>query len=649
MEEPKSLKIIHFNDTYNINEVKAHNCGGVARFVALMKTFAQPKLTLFSGDLWSPSKQSALFQGEQLILPINRSQVDCACLGNHDFDLGLDRLQYLSSRCEFPWLLSNLTKVTGTRLASSLEYHIIEKGGFKVGLMGLVEFDWIATLNCLDVDDLIYQDFVEAGNSLAEILKEDYGCDLIIALTHMRWPNDVKLAEKAKNIDLILGGHDHMFAVKKINDILVLKSGSDFLTLSEINLQPIEASEPFEEQTEALHDNNIQTGKSYVYRVANKWKVELIKRDITKDISPDPEIEQYIQKCDEQLNEKMKVSLFKTDVTLDTKFTVVRTTETPIGNLIADIVRKDLNADCALFNSGQIRADFVYEPALLTIGDLESMLPYEEPIVLIEVTGEDLLEALENSVCKLPALEGRFLQVSHINFEYDLTKPPMERINRDTLIIDNEPLHKNHKYKVATTQYLFTGKDGFVSLKKGLMLSATTNTRKINEIMYEFFFLLSNHEFLEEYRLYSKHKEELTTNFIRRSILKKKARMEQQGQALKTFQEAMDILLGEKQPNPTNPIENMTGISEAVSPGKRDKSFSNMTSNHEDSGLPVLKVLTKFNIDLLFSQKAILSLDCLVRLRKYQLIKHFERTPDKKIVPVIAPTTEKRITLITSN
>jgi 5'-nucleotidase len=198
MEEKRKLKIIHFNDTYNINEVKAHHCGGVSRFVALMKTFAQPKLTLFSGDLWSPSKQSALFQGEQLILPINRSQVDCACLGNHDFDLGLDRLQHLSSRCEFPWLLSNLTKITGTRLASSLEYHIIERGGFKVGMIGLVEFEWIATLNCLDVDDLIYQDFIEAGNSLGEMLKKDYACDLIIALTHMRWPNDVKLAEKAK-------------------------------------------------------------------------------------------------------------------------------------------------------------------------------------------------------------------------------------------------------------------------------------------------------------------------------------------------------------------------------------------------------------------------------------------------------------------
>jgi hypothetical protein len=451
---------------------------------------------------------------------------------------------------------------------------------------------------------------------------------------------------RPRNIDLILGGHDHMFSVEKINDILLVKSGSDFLTLSEINLQPIDASEQIDEQTEALNDHNVITDHSYIYRVANKWKVELIKRDITKDITPDPEIAEHIRKCDEQVNEKMKVSMFKTEVTLDTKFTFVRTSETPIGNLIADILRKDLNADCALFHSGQIRADFIYEPGILTIGDLQSMLPYEEPIVLIEIKGEHLLEALENSVCRLPALEGRFLQVSHINFEFDLAKPPMQRINRDTLIVDNEPLNLEHNYKVACTQYIFFGKDGFLSLKNGSMLSATVNTRKINEIMYEFFFLFSNQDFLEEYRVYSKHKEELTKNYIRRSILNKKARILEQSQLFSSVIKGLESMLKMDLNPQTDSGQTLTQTQDLLGTQQGTKSFARSYTTSQESGLPVLKLLTRFNIELLFSQKAILSLDCLVRLRKYQLIKNFMLSPEQKIIPVLAPTTENRIRLI---
>lgn len=167
-------------------------------------------MTLFSGDLFSPSRHSTIFRGEQLIGPINRCDVDVACLGNHDLDFGIEQAQRLIDETNFPWLLSNLFNKDGTKLVNTKEYHIIKKEGLTIGVMGLAEIGWVTTTKCIDIDEVIFEDFVEAANRISKDLRELYACDYIIALTHMRVPNDILLAQEALDIDLILGGHDHV-------------------------------------------------------------------------------------------------------------------------------------------------------------------------------------------------------------------------------------------------------------------------------------------------------------------------------------------------------------------------------------------------------------------------------------------------------
>ena len=75
--------------------------------------------------------------------------------------------------------------------------------------IGLVEKEWLDTLAAINPNEVIYTDFVQAANTLASELKDSQNCDIVIALTHMRQPNDIKLAENSPRIDLILGGHDH--------------------------------------------------------------------------------------------------------------------------------------------------------------------------------------------------------------------------------------------------------------------------------------------------------------------------------------------------------------------------------------------------------------------------------------------------------
>ena len=93
----------------------------------------------------------------------------------------------------------------------------------------------MATLATIDESEIEYEDYVSCGQRLATFLKDSEGVDIVIALTHMRMPNDMRLAEEVSKIDLILGGHDHMYKVEQSEQgTYVIKSGTDFRDLSEV-------------------------------------------------------------------------------------------------------------------------------------------------------------------------------------------------------------------------------------------------------------------------------------------------------------------------------------------------------------------------------------------------------------------------------
>ena len=83
--------------------------------------------------------------------------------------------------------------------------------------IGLVEKEWLDTLSTINPEEVTYTDYVDAGTMLARELKKNKNCEIVIALTHMRTPNDVRLAESVEEIDLILGGHDHVYEKKKVS------------------------------------------------------------------------------------------------------------------------------------------------------------------------------------------------------------------------------------------------------------------------------------------------------------------------------------------------------------------------------------------------------------------------------------------------
>ena len=216
--------------------------------------------------------------------------------------------------------------------------------GIKVGIIGIVEREWLETINSLP-PNLIYKSATATAKELVPGLREK-GAEIIIALTHQREPNDNKLAKQTDGlIDIVLGGHDHFYGHSVLNGTHVLRSGTDFKQLSYI---------------EARRRPN----------GSKKWDLNIIRRDIVKAIKPDPEVDKLAESTSAKLKSKLERPLGYTAAPLDARFTTVRLKESNIGNFVCDLMRFHYNGDCALMASGTIRGDQIYPPGVLRVRDL---------------------------------------------------------------------------------------------------------------------------------------------------------------------------------------------------------------------------------------------------------------------------------------
>ncbi|ORY68900.1 flagellar associated protein [Pseudomassariella vexata] len=445
---PPDLRLLHYNDVYHVDPSSAEPVGGVARFMTLIKQYRDDEtfkgqsdlLTFFSGDAFNPSLESSITKGDHMVPLLNSIGTDAAALGNHDLDFGVRQFRHLASKCKFPWLIANvLDPALGENvpIGNAKRTHIItSSNGIKVGLIGLGEREWLATINSLP-PNLIYKSASNTAKELVPRLRAA-GAEIIIALTHMREPNDNKLAENTDGIiDIILGGHDHYYNHSLIKGTHVLRSGTDFKQLSYI-------------EARRRQDNS------------GRWDVNITRRDATSAIPEHGETLELVAKLTASLKTTLQKPIGYTAAPLDARFRTVRLKESNIANWVCDIMRHHYSGDCCIIASGTVRGDQIYPPGPVLLKDIMNCFPFEDPVVVIRVTGKAIWDALENGVSQYPALEGRFPQVSAIAFKFDCSKPRGSRIV--TATINNEPIDMERKYVLVTRGYMGRGKDGYDSL-----------------------------------------------------------------------------------------------------------------------------------------------------------------------------------------
>jgi 2',3'-cyclic-nucleotide 2'-phosphodiesterase (5'-nucleotidase family) len=186
----------------------------------------------------------------------------------------------------------------------------------------------------------------------------------------------------------------------------------------------------------------------------------------TANVEPDPETEKVVAEYREMLDKELNVVIGKTAGPLDSRRNIIRTQEAAIGNLIADAQRDAVGAQIAIDNAGGIRADKEYPAGSdITRRDVLSELPFGNVTVLTEVTGKQIILALENGFSKIEDGAGRFPQVSGIVVDVDATKPAGSRVV--SVMFDGKPIDPEATYKVATNDYVLGGGDGYTALAGG--------------------------------------------------------------------------------------------------------------------------------------------------------------------------------------
>ncbi|MBF0125788.1 MAG: bifunctional metallophosphatase/5'-nucleotidase [Magnetococcales bacterium] len=459
LADEKKLTFLHVNDVYELQP--RNGLGGVAALGTLLRDYRQrdPQLVFtFGGDLLSPSSLSGLVRGKQMIEAMNGLGMMVAVPGNHEFDFGLENMIARLRESHAVWLASNMTLENGESVPGTRRQLMREMHGVKVGFFGLITPHTASTSK--PGKRVRFEPVMEAARREVAELKAQ-GARVIVALTHLPLAEDRELAATVQGIDLILGGHDHDPAALYEQGVLILKSGSDnqFLGVAELTA--------VEEKT----------------RNALRWHPSWQVRPVV-GVEPDPAMNRLVERWQKTLDEALGAPL----LTVATPFTTlegeVRTRENVFANLLTDVMREALEADVALFNGGGLRGNRVYpEGYLFSARDILTELPFGNVGVLLEVSGQELLTTLENALSQAEGPSGRFPQVAGMRVVYDPEQPPGGRVRE--VRVGEAPLEPQRRYRVATTDYLASGKEGYDALAKGKVLidasGATLVTNQLKE------------------------------------------------------------------------------------------------------------------------------------------------------------------------
>lgn len=224
----QKLTILHTNDMhswiepYTKGEHKGK--GGMAQRAALIKKIRAEEeniLLLDAGDIFQGTPYFNFFGGEVEYKLMSQMGYDCATLGNHDFDNGLEGLNKMLPHAEFPFINANYD-FSQTILKDKFKpYKTFQKGKIKIGVFGVgVELDGLVS-NKLS-GETIWTNPIEKAQELAKKLKEEEKCHLVICLSHLGFEyktdkiSDRVLARNVDNLDFIIGGHTHTFLEKPV-------------------------------------------------------------------------------------------------------------------------------------------------------------------------------------------------------------------------------------------------------------------------------------------------------------------------------------------------------------------------------------------------------------------------------------------------
>jgi len=416
-----ALRILHYSDVENAYDA-SERIGRLAG--AIDERRDAETLLAGAGDNTSPGVLSLVTDGRQALDFFEAVEPDVDTFGNHDFDHGYDALRTLVDDSPQTWVSANV-ELDGRRFgadAGAQPLTVVDCGPHEVGVVGVTTPTTPSITPT--ATDLTVTEPVPAVADAASALR-GRGVDYVVVLAHMA--DDERIAAEC-DVDAVLGGHTHTERVARVGGAVLTRPAANGESLYEIEF---DGDEP------------------------------TVTRHAVADAPVDDEVAAALRE------RKVAADL---ETTVDTvERPVERTHETAfrgesrIGNFVADAYRWASGADVGLQNSGGIRAG---EPLAgeVTVADLISVVPFEEPVVVAEVTGEELraiCRQASGSTVDLGEPDWWHAHVSGAEIAWDGVDAALEAVR-----VDGEPVDRDATYTVATSEYLLGTDHEFPSLEQ---------------------------------------------------------------------------------------------------------------------------------------------------------------------------------------
>ena len=437
------INILTFNDFHGaVTQSSATDKNsGIAKFAGeINKVKAENPNTIVvsGGDNFQGSAISNLTYGAPVNDMMKSVGVVASAVGNHEFDWGTDKIAKWSKEGGYKFLASNIyDKKTGKPVTWAEPYMIVEKGGVKIGFVGIATPETAFKTKPENVKNLQFKDPVASAKEWAKVAK-DKGADVVIALTHLGsfQDKDGKITGEAtdlcgvKNIDAVISAHTHQEVSGVVNGIPVVQAYNVGRTLGKLTIK--------------MDANGKITG--IVPSIDN-----LYKRPTT--LVEDATVKAIADKYTKELLPILSEVIGKTDKELPHDRFVSGTSL--LGQWTTDVMRKKAGTQIGITNGGGLRVPVA--AGNITMGNMYEVMPFDNTLVKMELKGKDLKRVIENGIGNKDI---GWVQVGGVKVYYNEKAEFGKRIT--SMVLENgTPVEMSKTYTVVTNDFMFTGGDKF--------------------------------------------------------------------------------------------------------------------------------------------------------------------------------------------
>ena len=466
-----TLHILHINDFHSrVEPISANDStcapdaeaqgecfGGIARVATAIRELrdrlqadGQNVIVLDAGDQYQGSLFYTTYRGSDTDEFMNAIGFDAMAVGNHEFDDGPEGLAKLADGVGFPVISGNLDLSRSDLRDKVGDLVTLEVGGERIGIVSALAMDTPETSS--PGGEVIFVDDVESLTADVERLTGE-GVDKIVALTHSGYRRDLHFAETVPGLDAVIGGHSHTL------------------------LGDMEGAEgPYPTLVTGPGGAEVPVATAYAYgkylgHLTLTWDDagKLIRAEgqpvlLDASVRPDPQIAARVAEMGDPIEELKQRVVAEIAAPIDGDRVLCRVGECEMGNVIADAMLERVRGQdisIAVMNGGGIRASI--DPGPVTMGEVLTVLPFQNTLATFALSGADIVRALENGASQYEDGAGRFAQVAGLKYTVDPGAEPGSRIGEVQVRQDGGwvPVDRSARYGVVSNDYLRNGGDGY--------------------------------------------------------------------------------------------------------------------------------------------------------------------------------------------